>query len=263
MHPIDVCFKRMQGLSTVVSEQDPMLDKLASDLKGRSVRDLFADLGHFALSRFTALADEDKRHLESAVGSCFSRLWNVSHLSAPSVETVTRYRRTKSRLFFHTISCLYRLGVQSIVHKQGRRLAQCGREELCADLEREFKEFKDAIRDDKALRDALESLPSIVSFADSWRPVGLRFRKLRQFCGGIATVFPGTSTVESDFSVINWEYDEFCTSLTEFSLEGILQCKQFKRLQDMKHEPLFSLNKHCTSKIHLKPGHSIFSILDR
>jgi hypothetical protein len=34
-----------------------------------SVRDLFADLGHFALSRFTALADEDKQRLESAVGN--------------------------------------------------------------------------------------------------------------------------------------------------------------------------------------------------
>lgn len=58
---------------------------------------------------------------------------------------------------------------------------------------------------------------------------------LRKFCGGLAAVFPGTSTVESDFSVINWEYDEFWGLLTEFSLEGILQCKQFKRLQDIKH----------------------------
>jgi hypothetical protein len=74
-----------------------------------------------------------------------------------------------------------------------------------------------------------------VSFADGWRRLGVRFPKLRQFCGGIATVFPGTSTVESDFGVINWEYDEFRGSLTEFSFKGILQCKQFKRLQGMKH----------------------------
>jgi hypothetical protein len=31
--PVDVCFKRMLGLTTVVSEQDAMLDKLAGDLR--------------------------------------------------------------------------------------------------------------------------------------------------------------------------------------------------------------------------------------
>jgi hypothetical protein len=52
---------------------------------------------------------------------------------------------------------------------------------------------------------------------------------LRQFCAGIATVFLGTSTVESDFGVLNWEYDDFRSSLTDFSLEGVMQCKQFKK----------------------------------
>jgi hypothetical protein len=53
------------------------------------------------------------------------------------------------------------------------------------------------------------------------------FRKLRHYCGGLATVFQGTLTVESDFSVLHWKYDEFRTSVIEFSLEGIMQCKQF------------------------------------
>jgi hypothetical protein len=33
-----------------------------------SIRDLFADLGLFAPFRYTALADDDKEHLESVVG---------------------------------------------------------------------------------------------------------------------------------------------------------------------------------------------------
>jgi hypothetical protein len=47
--------------------------------------------------------------------------------------------------------------------------------------------------------------------------------------------FPVASTVESDFSVLNWECDEFWSSLTDFSLEGVMQCKQFKQLQSMTH----------------------------
>jgi hypothetical protein len=120
------------------------------------------------------------------------------------------------------------------VLKQARRLAHSGSKELYTDLERWFKEVKCGIHDNTALCEALELQPSIVSFADGWRPLGQRFSKLRQFCCGIATVFPGTSTVESDFNVINWEYDEFPGSLTESSLEGNLQCKQFN--SPAKHE---------------------------
>jgi hypothetical protein len=63
--------------------------------------------------------------------------------------------------------------------------------------------------------------------------------------------FPRTSTVESDFSVINREYDEFRGSLTEFSLEGILQSKQFKRLQDMKHSSALR-TEDIVSYFHIK-----------
>jgi hypothetical protein len=108
-------------------------------------------------------------------------------------------------------------------------------QELCTDLERELKDFKCAIHNDIACVKSFEIQPSIVSFVDCWRPVGVRFSKLRQFCCDIATVIPGTSTMESHFNVINWEYGEVRGSLTEFSLEGILHCNQFKRLQDMKH----------------------------
>ena len=61
----------------------------------------------------------------------------------------------------------------------------------------------------------------------------LRFNVLRDFCGGIATVFPNTATVEADFSNISWEKDDSRTGLTDLSLEGILQCKQWKLLESL------------------------------
>ena len=53
---------------------------------------------------------------------------------------------------------------------------------------------------------------------------------LRDFCGGIATIFANTATVESDFSVLGWEKDEYRMSLMDVSLEGIMQWKQFDLL---------------------------------
>ena len=50
----------------------------------------------------------------------------------------------------------------------------------------------------------------------------------------ITSVFPGTSTVESDFLIINYKKDDYWKSLTNFSLEGILHSKQFKELNEIK-----------------------------
>jgi hypothetical protein len=60
-----------------------------------------------------------------------------------------------------------------------------------------------------------------------------QFPLLSKFVGGLVSVFPGTSTVEADFSVIGWEKDDYRTSLTNFSLEGILHCKQYEYLKDL------------------------------
>ena len=50
-------------------------------------------------------------------------------------------------------------------------------------------------------------------------------------CWGLATTFPGTSTVESDFLVLEWEKDEYRPILSDLSLEGILQAKQATELK--------------------------------
>lgn len=48
---------------------------------------------------------------------------------------------------------------------------------------------------------AIDTVRDDVSFSDAWAPLTQRYPGLEDYCGGIATVFPGTSKVESDFSV--------------------------------------------------------------
>ncbi len=71
------------------------------------------------------------------------------------------------------------------------------------------------------------------SFQAGWQLVKDQYKSLRDFCGGIATVFANTATVESDFSILGSEKDEYRMSLTDLSLEGIMQCKQFKLLHSL------------------------------
>jgi hypothetical protein len=60
------------------------------------------------------------------------------------------------------------------------------------------------------------------SFVEGWSLFKARFPNLIDYCGIIATLFPGTSTVEFDISMLHWEKDEFYKALSDFGLEGIL-----------------------------------------
>lgn len=72
------------------------------------------------------------------------------------------------------------------------------------------------------------------SFQDAWNDsCPSVFPNLVDFCSGLATLFPNTASVESDFSIINQEKSTTRASLSNFTLEGILQSKQHARLADL------------------------------
>ncbi|KAF4133589.1 hypothetical protein GN958_ATG16926 [Phytophthora infestans] len=57
-----------------------------------------------------------------------------------------------------------------------------------------------------------------------------RFPHLTHFCGGLASLFPNTASVVSDCSVLGCEKTDKRTLLSDLSLDGIMRCKQQKRL---------------------------------
>lgn len=102
-------------------------------------------------------------------------------------------------------------------------------------IEEEFRKLREDYRDNKTFRSSLEAAASNVkkqSFEEAWKPA-TGFPTLKMYCGCLASVMPGTSSVEADFSIIHWTKDPNTSSLTDFSLESILHCKQHKRLKMM------------------------------
>ena len=71
------------------------------------------------------------------------------------------------------------------------------------------------------------------NFNDAWGSLGKRFMFLRYFSGGRAVVFANTTSVESDFSVLKSEEDNFRQSMINLTLEGIFQAKQRVLLQSL------------------------------
>ncbi|KAG6946034.1 hypothetical protein JG687_00016946, partial [Phytophthora cactorum] len=65
------------------------------------------------------------------------------------------------------------------------------------------------------------------------RLLGIGLSLLKQFCGDLASTFPNTATVESDFFIMGWEKYVYRKSTTDFSLEGVMHAKQFKALRQL------------------------------
>ena len=97
-------------------------------------------------------------------------------------------------------------------------------------LEFQHKELCHEYQNQPLFAQALNTCDYNTTFEAGWQMVARRFSVLRDFCRGIATAFPNTATVESDFSILGWEKDAYRMSLTDLSLEGILHCKQFNLL---------------------------------
>jgi hypothetical protein len=98
-------------------------------------------------------------------------------------------------------------------------------------IERQVEELRRANRAECGLRTGIDRCSLMTPFRESWKLLEGRFEELVDFAGGLATIFPGTATVESNFSVIGWEKDIYRRALTDFSLEGLLHARQFDRLR--------------------------------
>lgn len=65
------------------------------------------------------------------------------------------------------------------------------------------------------------------SFGDSWKMYGERYFKLCRFYGRMATMFPGTSTVEADFPLLGNEETPERNNISKLSLAGEMHSKQW------------------------------------
>ncbi len=93
------------------------------------------------------------------------------------------------------------------------------------EIEVDHQELMKMYRDNKNMQNVIDKHDVNTLFNDAWDSVP-QFKRLRAFCGGLATIFPNTMSIKNDFSILKWELDAFRTALMHLSLEGIMQAKQ-------------------------------------
>ena len=72
------------------------------------------------------------------------------------------------------------------------------------------------------------------NFRQCWQVFDEEYATLREYCAGLATVFPGTTHVESDSSLPKGAKTSHRKRLLDLSLEGCLHSKQFDALERLK-----------------------------
>jgi hypothetical protein len=266
-------FTKIQGMSILVSQQQAVFDDLIQNyistvggvgplgegalqalddtthvISGLyavsffSVSEFLCGLGSWVENVITAADNDEKKHLLYDIGSAFVQA--CSKVSSISVE---RDQNNSEILANSSLSQMMPVLPHQLVKvtpanflRKARlhvaRLEHFFDPEYIDVIGREHRELLQAFRGETVVRDVLSSLDDDASsdFEKGWGNLGVRFPNLHEFCGGIATVFPGTSTVESDFSILRWEKSNFRKSLSDFGLEAIIQAKQNMRLDALE-----------------------------
>lgn len=250
-------FVSLQGLTTLVQQQEGRFEGLAARLMEMSgVVGPLSDeaiaalpigdhqvIGHFAISHVNALAyimqldlwviesleslnDEQKHVVVCAIARMYV-LAVFSIYSLSSSESVSPPVTPKD-LAAASLSSL----ADTIGTHRPRLIEHFGEAGIYR-IGQEFKELQRAVKCDESVSKAIASFDHrLAGFGDMWRlgAAASRYPTLIEYCGGMASVFANTATVEADFSVVGCEKNDKRTSMTDVSLEGILHCKQWKSL---------------------------------
>ena len=86
------------------------------------------------------------------------------------------------------------------------RLEKSWTPEQVEEIEANHRDLIKMYHDDDFIRNAIDKHDANTLFNDAWDYVP-RFNRLRAFCGGLATIFPNTTSVESDLLILKWEVD--------------------------------------------------------
>ena len=83
---------------------------------------------------------------------------------------------------------------------------------------------------------SIDSFDEGAAYRDAWNRQHKTYPLLETFVGILATIFPGTSTFESNFLVVKYEKTRNHMCLSDASLEGILHAKQYRRMRSLVSE---------------------------
>ncbi|KAI0565239.1 Arginyl-tRNA--protein transferase 1 [Gracilaria domingensis] len=264
MQAVNKCFTFIQGKDMLLSTQNEKLQELASTIKECSgligplpcvelfslaanenyichdgqyavfkpkLAEFIEDQGFETCEEFHELGCFDKQVLMEFLAKLFSSAYiRIIALAAERDKENAAAEALAPPVLLHELAQLRPKVFNNMVRKQRNRLRLHSKRNIEKVVPNEFAQFRKYVSSTENWATQIAASKQYKEFDNAWRGFRAKYKELHRFAAGLATIFPGTATVEADFSVIKWEKDEYLQALTDVSLEGILQAKQHKTL---------------------------------
>lgn len=201
----------------------------------QAVREFIEDQGLWVTDLMDELSDEEQETVIEQLGKFIvGFIEGISHLSALRNSENQPKEDDIPPILPHQLCQLRGRDFGKILTLHRQRIERCLGQSFINRFEADHTALRQAYLSEKILKQNLDACTESTSYQNGWKVVEGRFATLRTFAGAFASIFPNTASVESDFSVLGWEKDEFRQSLTDLALEGIMQAKQFQIIQKLK-----------------------------
>lgn len=229
--PAEVAQKIDSGESLAVSERvcNNGFHRTMAHSRMRSF--LLGDLNASPTEIFESMNEEDQDILVCSLAESITNMIVSISLVEPERDSDNEACRALPTLTPKTFVDMRNPDFKELVRVHKDRLLVTKDEQFLEDLQNERKQLARDYANEPALRRQIDKVANDWSLVEAWRCCKDRVPSLLEFVGGLAAVFPGTSTVESDFSVVNCEKNDKRALLTDFSLDAILHSKQHGEIQ--------------------------------
>jgi hypothetical protein len=193
------------------------------------------DLGMFVKDRLSAM---DSRHRETLLRLSASPILElvdgIAAVVAERTEDNEAYIDAAPDVLPHQLVRILPRNFCIYLQRHRQRLDYTFSNEEIETIGRQHKALYDSYHRQPDVKSSIDSFDDSAAYRDAWIGLQNTYPLLEGFFGCLATIFPGTSTVESDFSVVKYEKYKNRLSLTDASLEGILHAKQYRRMHSLK-----------------------------
>ena len=184
------------------------------------------NLGSFVMEKFSLVDAPNIKRLVKDVANIYVSSFAGIDAIVDERNAANKSDKVLPPVFPHQMAALSHSEFCTVFRTHQERLVATGWIATCIDLmEQEHQYLVQYIAAEMALHADLSSRNNNISFDAGWSDVKGRFESLKRFVGGIESILPGTAQLESDFSIVKIEKDNFQSSLTKLSLEEILHSK--------------------------------------
>ncbi|CAK9260470.1 unnamed protein product [Sphagnum jensenii] len=193
------------------------------------------DLGMFVKDRLFAMDNGHRETLFRLSASAILKLVDgITAIVAKRTEDNEAYINAAPDVLPHQLVRILPCDFCVYLQRHRERLDYTFSNEEIENIGHQHKVLCDSYRRQPDVKSSIDSFDDSAAYHDAWIGLHNTYPLLEKFVGGLATIFPGTSTVESDFSVVKYEKNKNRMSLTDASFEGILHVRQYRRMHSLK-----------------------------